>query len=572
MNRGWLLMGQRLAQPRARENGKNRVHPSKFSARLWPKDFLRKPKDQGDYLETQGINAIPTLRQSDQLLGKGFEIRLFCLATAGLLFLSSNQFNPGGREPSTSHRRFTPRHDISKATGFHMDVTFLLNGETTHVRDVPATQTLLDWLRETRGLNGTKEGCNEGDCGACSVVVMDESGTKALNACILFMPQLQGKSVRTVEGVSGPDGALHPVQEAMVNHHGSQCGFCTPGFIASMVAAHSNGATDHDDQLAGNLCRCTGYAPIIRAAEAAEDKPVPVWLKSDLPKPASVSKFQPESSDALAKVYAANPDAVLVAGATDVGLWVTKQLRELDPVIFLGRCEDLKRVEITDEEITLGAMVNMTKMREAIAPYHPSYGEMLRRYASTQIRNAATLGGNVANGSPIGDNPPALIALNATLHLRKGDTRRSLPIEDFFIEYGKQDRVPGEFVEKISIPRQEDRLKVYKLSKRFDQDISAVLGAFNVTVENGKVSAARIAFGGMAGTPMRAKAVETALIGADWTEAGIAPALDAFAQDYKPMTDMRASAEYRLETARNMLRRYLLEDQGIVASVLEVSA
>ncbi|MGR3815317.1 MAG: xanthine dehydrogenase small subunit [Cognatishimia activa] len=452
-----------------------------------------------------------------------------------------------------------------------MDVTFLLNGETTHVRNVQATQTLLDWLRETRGLSGTKEGCNEGDCGACSVVVQDEGGTKALNACILFMPQLQGKSVRTVEGVSGPSGELHPVQEAMVAHHGSQCGFCTPGFIASMVAAHSNGATDHDDQLAGNLCRCTGYAPIIRAAEAAQDKPVPVWVKDDLPAVENASQFQPTSSDELAEVYASHPDATLVAGATDVGLWVTKQLRELDPVIFLGRCADLKDIRVSDTELSFGAMVDMNAMRATIEPHHPSYGEMLRRYASTQIRNAATLGGNVANGSPIGDNPPALIALGATLHLRKGDARRSMPIEEFFIAYGKQDRAPGEFVERITIPRQEDRLKVYKLSKRFDQDISAVLGAFNIGVSEGIVTSARIAFGGMAATPKRATSVEEALMGAKWSEEGIAPALAAFGEDFTPMSDMRASASYRLETARNMLRRYLLEDQGVAASVLEVT-
>ncbi|QTN34887.1 xanthine dehydrogenase small subunit [Cognatishimia activa] len=452
-----------------------------------------------------------------------------------------------------------------------MDVTFLLNGETTHVRNVQSTQTLLDWLRETRGLSGTKEGCNEGDCGACSVVVQDEGGTKALNACILFMPQLQGKTVRTVEGVSGPGGELHPVQEAMIEHHGSQCGFCTPGFIASMVAAHSNGATDHDDQLAGNLCRCTGYAPIIRAAEAAQDKPVPTWVKDDLPAVESSFKFQPTSSDELAKIYATHPDATLVAGATDVGLWVTKQLRELDPVIFLGRCADLKDISVSDTELSFGAMVDMNAMRAAIEPHHPSYGEMLRRYASTQIRNAATLGGNVANGSPIGDNPPALIALGATLHLRKGDARRSMPIEDFFIAYGKQDRAPGEFVEKITIPRQEDRLKVYKLSKRFDQDISAVLGAFNISVSEDVVTSARIAFGGMAATPKRATTVEAALMGAEWSEEGIAPALAAFSEDYTPMSDMRASASYRLETARNLLRRYLLEDQGVAASVLEAT-
>ena len=451
-----------------------------------------------------------------------------------------------------------------------MDVTFLLNGETERVQNASATQTLLDWLRETRGLSGTKEGCNEGDCGACSVVVQDETGTKALNACILFMPQLNGKSVRTVEGLASADGTLHPVQEAMVTHHGSQCGFCTPGFVTSMVAAHCNGAKDHDDQLAGNLCRCTGYAPIIRAAEAAADQAVPTWIQDALPEPSPGSVFQPESADALAEIYATHPEATLIAGATDVGLWVTKQLRDLDPVIFLGRCQDLKAIEITEEEIRLGAMVTMSAMREAIEDLHPSYGEMLRRYASTQIRNAATLGGNIANGSPIGDNPPALIALGATLHLRKGNARRQMPIEDFFIAYGEQDRAPGEFVESISIPRQDDRLKVYKLSKRFDQDISAVLGAFNLSIENGKVRDARIAFGGMAATPKRASAVESALIGAQWSEEGIQSAIAAFGQDFTPMSDMRASADYRLQAAQNMLMRYFLEDQGHATSVLEV--
>ncbi len=438
--------------------------------------------------------------------------------------------------------------------------------------DVNPTATLLDWLREDRGLTGTKEGCNEGDCGACTVMVTDEDGHKALNSCILFLPQLHGKAVRTVEGASGPNGEAHPVQQAMVDLHGSQCGFCTPGFVMSMVAGHANGATDHDTLLAGNLCRCTGYAPIIRAAEAAEEQPVPVWVK-DKPVAAPVtSPMLPDSSDELAEVYAAHPNATLVAGATDVGLWVTKQLRDLDPVIFLNRCDDLKEVTITEEEVRFGAMVDMNRMGEALTDLHPSYAEMVRRYASVQVRHAATVGGNIANGSPIGDNPPALIALGATLHLRKGDTRRSIPLEEFFIDYGKQDRAPGEFVETVSFARQADRLKVYKLSKRFDQDISAVCGCFSITVTNGVVTEARIAFGGMAGIPKRATHVEAALIGKPWTRETIGAALPAFADDYSPLTDMRASATYRLETAKAMLERYFLEDQGEVTNVLEVSA
>ena len=454
-----------------------------------------------------------------------------------------------------------------------MEITFLLNGETVALRDVPPTLTLLEWLREERGLTGTKEGCNEGDCGACSVVVQDASGLRALNACILFLPQLNGKAVRTVEGFADTQGGLHPVQQAMVDQHGSQCGFCTPGFVASMVAAHANGATDYDDQLAGNLCRCTGYAPIIRAAEQAKDAPVPDWVSEQLVQdaPPEALPMQPESSDTLARLYAQMPEATLVAGATDVGLWVTKQLRDLHTVIFLGRCDDLKDIHFTETDIDIGAMVDMNKLREIVEPLHPSYGEMLRRFASTQVRNAATLGGNIANGSPIGDNPPALIALGATLHLRNGDVRRAMPIEDFFIDYGKQDRAPGEFVERISIPRQPDRLKIYKLSKRFDQDISAVLGAFNILVEDGTVIDARIAMGGMAGIPKRATNVEKVLTGKAWNEESIAAAWDAWDQDFEPMSDMRASAQYRMDAARNMLTRYYLEDLGAQTSVLEVT-
>ncbi|MBV1896502.1 MAG: xanthine dehydrogenase small subunit [Rhodobacteraceae bacterium] len=460
-----------------------------------------------------------------------------------------------------------------------MDITFLLNGETVELSDVSPTMTLLDWLREDRHLTGTKEGCNEGDCGACTVMVTDCDGAKALNACILFMPQLQGKAVRTVEGVSGPDDELHPVQQAMIDHHGSQCGFCTPGFVMSMTTAHLNGETDFDRQLAGNLCRCTGYAPIIRAAKAAASQPVPVWVKDAgrrVVDPASTPQNQPpyapDNSDALAALYVANPDAVLVAGATDVGLWVTKGLRDLGTVIFLGNCADLKTIAIDKDTVRLGAMVDMNAMGAAINDLHPSYGEMIRRFASVQVRGAATVGGNIANGSPIGDNPPALIALDAVLHLRKGDSRRSLPLEEFFITYGKQDRRPGEFVEAVSFPRQTDRLKVYKLSKRFDQDISAVCGCFNITVEGGTVTAARIAFGGMAATPKRATAVETALIGQPWNSDTIGTAQAEFDVDYRPMTDMRASARYRLASAKAMLARYYADDQGELVSVLEVSA
>jgi len=420
--------------------------------------------------------------------------------------------------------------------------------------------------------------------------------------------------VRTVEGIAGPDGQLHPVQQAMVDKNGSQCGFCTPGFIVSMATAHLNAATDHDDQLAGNLCRCTGYAPIVRAAEAAAGADVPDWMRDappllsapkdtaprgeDGPAPEDAKAdwghraplaatgasaeggpqagadavFHPESSDALAAMYAAHPKATLIAGATDVGLWVTKSFRNLGTVIFLDRCHDLRGVTRSDAGLHIGAMTAMTDVRDAVQEDYPSYAEMIRRYGSQQVRNAATLGGNIANGSPIGDNPPVLIALGATLHLRKEDATRQMPIEDFFIDYGKQDRAKGEFVTGVDLPHGDNALRVYKLSKRFDQDISAVCGAFNVTVADGTVSAARIAFGGMAGVPKRASAVETALVGQPWTTATVTAALAAFDADFQPLSDMRASAHYRLTTARNMLRRYHADLTGQSVTVLEVQS
>ena len=457
-----------------------------------------------------------------------------------------------------------------------MNVTFLLNGERVEV-DTHPTQTLLDYLRGVRGLTGTKEGCNEGDCGACSIMVTDATGAHALNACILFLPQLHGKAVRTVEGLAAPDGTLHPVQQAMIDHHGSQCGFCTPGFVMSMATGHLNGRTDHDDVLAGNLCRCTGYAPIIRAAKATEGTAVPDHMRdSPLHLTRKTQIPAPDTSDALAEWCLAHPEGTLIAGATDIGLWVTKHFADrdgtLDDVAFLNRCTDLQQIEDQGDALRIGAAVTMTDVLTAVRLLHPSYSDMIRRYGSEQVRNAATIGGNIANGSPIGDNPPALIALGAILHLRRGDMRREMPIEDFFIEYGKQDRQQGEFVEAVTLPKFAPALRCYKLSKRFDQDISAVCGCFNITVEGSTITAARIAFGGMAGTPKRASACEAALVGRPWSFETVDAAGSKLAEDFQPMSDMRASAAYRMEAAIGQLRRYFEDLNDSPTNVLEVHA
>jgi xanthine dehydrogenase small subunit len=278
----------------------------------------------------------------------------------------------------------------------------------------------------------------------------------------------------------------------------------------------------------------------------------------------------PRSADELARCYLENPQATLVAGATDAGLWVTKDLRDLAPVIFINRCKDICHIIERDDEIVIGAGVTIAALRRAMEGPHPAFAELLRRFASEQIRQAATIGGNIANGSPIGDGPPALIALGARLGLRRGAERREIALEDFFLDYRKQDRRPAEFVERITIPARAPGLACYKLSKRFDQDISAVCGCLDLTIEGSTITAARIAFGGMAGIPKRARAVEAALTGAAWSEAAIEAALPAFAEDFAPLDDLRASAGYRLAAAGNMLRRYWRERTGEAARVLEV--
>jgi xanthine dehydrogenase small subunit len=473
-------------------------------------------------------------------------------------------------------------------------IRFLLDGEVRELADIDPTLTVLNLLRYHLRRTGTKEGCAEGDCGACTVALGELEGGKvrfrAVNACILFAPMLDGRALFTVESL-GREGALHPVQQAMVDTHGSQCGFCTPGFVMSLYAAQRAGDPTDDaslkDALAGNLCRCTGYGPILAAGAAMGSDPDAKAVAGLAKALAAIQPaegltlehkgrrfFAPRSGDELAAVFEANPDAVILAGGTDVGLWVTKQQRILDTVISLNDAADLRTIDDQGDAIRIGAAVRYADAHAALAGLHPAFGELLRRLGGLQVRNLGTVCGNIANGSPIGDMPPALIAAGATLVLRKGQARREMPLEDYFLGYGKQDRQPGEFVEAVIVPKlAKGRIfHIAKLSKRFDQDISAVCLGLSVGVEHSQITDARIAFGGMAATPKRAAAAEAALTGKAWTWDSIGKAAEALAADYTPISDMRASADYRLEAAQNLLCRAYVETTGMPTDVRAANA
>ncbi|MDE2505174.1 MAG: xanthine dehydrogenase small subunit, partial [Burkholderiales bacterium] len=411
-------------------------------------------------------------------------------------------------------------------------IRFLHRGAVVDVAAAAPTRTLLEWLREDARCTGTKEGCAEGDCGACTVVVgeLDEHGELALkpvNACIRFLPTLAGKALWTVEDLAAMGGgALHPVQQALVDCHGSQCGFCTPGFVMSLWACyerHPEGAPSRQqlaDDLAGNLCRCTGYRPILDAGQrmfdapraALERAPVVQALRelNSQPAPSQPGAYHaPRTIAELAALRLARPEARLLAGGTDVGLWVTKQLRDLGELIYLGDVAALRRVDVRDDAIVIGAAATLEQAWAALADEWPALREVWLRFASLPVRVAGTMGGNVANGSPIGDSAPVLIALGATLRLRRGDALRRVALDAFYTGYMQNRLEPGEFVEAIEVPRNAPakappRLAAYKISKRHDSDISAVLGAFAIELDGARIAAVRLAWGGLAATVQRA--------------------------------------------------------------------
>jgi xanthine dehydrogenase small subunit len=477
-------------------------------------------------------------------------------------------------------------------------IRFLLDGETVEVNGLPATTTVLEWLREHAGRTGTKEGCAEGDCGACTVVLgepHDDGGVRyrAVNSCIRFLPTIDGKELVTVESLQAPDGALHPVQQAMVDCHGSQCGFCTPGFVMSLLALYLNEPAPTRERvleaLAGNLCRCTGYRPIVEAARCAGAYPEPArWSRAGAADAARRRALDalardadlrlpdfhaPRSLSALADAVAARPDALLLAGATDIGLWVTKDLCELPPLIYLGEVPELQRITADAGGLHIGAAVPLSSAWPAIVAQRPALAEVAQRFASPPVCNSGTLVGNIANGSPIGDSMPALIACGATITLRRGEHQRALALEDFYLGYRRKDLAPGELVEAVHVPApvEGERTACYKLAKRFDQDISAVCLGMRIVLDGEHIADARLAFGGMAAIPARARHAEAALRGQPLRDAVVETAAAALAEDFTPIGDMRAGEGYRLRAAGNLLRRFLHEQTGGTVRLAEVT-
>lgn len=491
-------------------------------------------------------------------------------------------------------------------------IRFFYDGEIVELADCDPTATVLDWLRERMRKTGTKEGCAEGDCGACTVIVAElvdrvaslagEYGTQAvrigdlalrpMNACIKFLPTLHGCALLTVEDVTkigAADGAgqgLHPVQQAMVECHGSQCGFCTPGFIMTMTATYEKHCeagtkptrTQLCDDLAGNLCRCTGYRPIVDAgqrmfelpARRLDTKPIEKALRSIAATEGAyegqgVRYWAPSTVEAFAERREIFPDARLLAGATDIGLWVNKQMRELGDILYIGGVDELKRIEKGADVLRIGAVASLEDAYSALVSHWPSLEEVYLRFASPPVRHAGTIGGNVANGSPIGDTPPILLALGASLVLRRGPSERLVPLDGFYLDYMKNDLQRGEFLKEIEVPLPipGQEVRVYKVSKRFDSDITAICAALSfVRGEDGVIRDIRFAYGGMAATPRRAAGAEAAVLGSRWTEVDLRKAQAAIEKDFTPLTDLRASASYRKIVAANLLERFWLETRS----------
>ena len=475
-----------------------------------------------------------------------------------------------------------------------MPVRFILNGDPVEENAVSPSMTVLDYLRERRGLTGTKEGCAEGDCGACTIVTASarDGGLdyEAANACLMLVPQLQGKEIVTVEGLAEKDGTPHAVQQALVEAHGSQCGFCTPGIVMALFAFHHAGdpveTEKIHDALAGNLCRCTGYRPIVDAALTLDQSPSDQFVREAKKRIASIGGLvnsdsydfdheyfhAPQSLNELLRLRATYPDAYLLGGGTDLGILASKDRKRLGRVIWTALVPELARIERTETQITLGAAVTYTATLPLFDELYPSFAQLIRRIGSPQIRNLGTLGGNVCNASPIGDMPPCFLVLEAKFIVRSQRGSREIPADEFFMDYRKTALAEDEILEaiRIPVPQPDTIYKAHKVSKRFDQDISAVIGAFALTIRDGRVEKARVAFGGMAATPARAYSSETFLEGEPW-DISLAIAGGAMIDtDFSPITDFRANADYRSRVAAYLFRRVYHEstDPTVITNVM----
>jgi xanthine dehydrogenase small subunit len=491
----------------------------------------------------------------------------------------------------------------------HRPIHFLHRGAVVEVGNASPTRTVLEWLREDARCTGTKEGCAEGDCGACTVVLgeLNDEGALALsavNACIQFLPTLDGKALFTVEDLKvmqkGGADELHPVQRAMVECHGSQCGFCTPGFVMSLWSTyerHQACGTQPSrqqlaDDLSGNLCRCTGYRPILDAGQRMFELPAARWDAA--PVVQALQRLRaggdetfhyrdgfhaPKTLTELARLRAERPDATVLAGSTDIGLWVTKQFKPLPDLIYIGDVAELKTIREADGFLHIGAGASLEAAWSALVRHWPSLQDVWLRFASPPIRNAGTMGGNVANGSPIGDCAPALVALDAVIVLRQADRVREMPLAEFYVGYMKNRLERGEFVQAVKLPLPSHvsvagrKVAVYKISKRFDCDITAVCAALSIALDGELVSAVRFVYGGMAAIVQRAAHAEAAALGQRWSQDTVNAAMQALAEDFTPLTDMRAGAAYRMQVARNLLQRFWLETRPanpLPASALSV--
>jgi len=464
------------------------------------------------------------------------------------------------------------------------DIRFFLNGRLRRIDGVAPHTTLLDWLR-AEGLTAVKEGCAEGDCGACSVLFGFPEGNggafvwRAVNSCIVMLPQADGRAIVTAEGLVGADGTPHPAQQALAETHGTQCGFCSPGFAISMAALSRRRQRDDEsilDAIAGNLCRCTGYRPILDAARkmpvvaASDDETeMAATLHRECAEPLEYRSserrfFAPRSLKAALAVLKDYPDAWILAGGTDLGLRVTKRHEEPECVLSLAEVPELHEIRREGTETIIGAAVSYADSLETLSNLAPSFGEMVRRIGAAQIRAMGTLGGNIGNASPIGDSMPPLIALGAKVETASLEGSRTIPLEDFITGYRETVLQKGEIIAAVRVPAPASRtiVRIHKVARRVDQDISAISAAFALEIEDGKITGLRAAFGGVAARPVRAKEVEAALIGKPWTLETARAAATAVRQSVSPIDDARGSAAYREAVCVNLIEKLWWETAG----------